>query len=303
MLKKSVFLLFFKLLKGVIMKKILLFTLLLSSLVSSAAPLVVKDGDNIGFLGDSLTQFANREYGFILLVMGALKADGVKNLKYIPGGIGGDRSNSILARLDKFLARKPSIVILQVGVNDVAWGKRGVELPQYEKNIREIVARCEKAGSRMVLVTPTLHTEDLKFANNVKLAKYADVVRKIAREKNILLADWQKKMREIIRAGKIPADKGYALTIDKVHLNGYGNMYLSCAILETLGMEKSKVESFIPEWKKIPSMAPILNMWNSPQYRISMEDHAVLYKEAQKHKMTVDAYCRFLIGEKIKSLK
>ena len=44
----------------------MLFTLLLSSLVSSAAPLVVKDGDNIGFLGDSLTQFANREYGFIL---------------------------------------------------------------------------------------------------------------------------------------------------------------------------------------------------------------------------------------------
>lgn len=303
MLKKSVFLLFLKLLKGVIMKKILLFTLLLSSLVSSAAPLVVKDGDNIGFLGDSLTQFANREYGFILLVMGALKAEGVKNLKYIPGGIGGDRSNSILARLDKFLARKPSIVILQVGVNDVAWKKHGVELPQYKENIRKIVAKCEKAGARMVLVTPTLYTEDPAFADNIKLEKYAQFIRDFAKEKNILLVDWQKKMRKIIASNAIQADKGNHLTIDRVHLNGYGNMYLSCAILETLGMEKSKVESFIPKWKKIPSMAPILNMWNSPKYRISMEDHAVLYKEAQKHKMTVDAYCRFLIGEKIKSLK
>lgn len=155
----------------------------------------------------------------------------------------------------------------------------------------------------MVLVTPTLHTEDLKFANNVKLAKYADVVRKIAREKNILLADWQKKMREIIRVGKIPADKGRRLTIDRVHLNGYGNMYLACAILETLGMEKAKINSFIPKWKKIPSMAPLLNSWNSPQYRISMEEHSLLYREAQKKKMTVDAYCRFLIKEKIRSLQ
>ena len=286
------------------MKKIIVLLSVLSiSLMASGAPLIVKDGDNIGFLGDSLTQFANREYGFILLVMGALKADGVKNLKYIPGGIGGDRSNSILARLDKFLARKPSIVILQVGVNDVSWGKRGVELPQYEKNIREIVARCEKAGARMVLVTPTLHTEDTAYANNVKLEKYAQTIRNIAKEKNIPLVDWQKKMREIIASNKIQADKGNHLTIDRVHLNGYGNMYLACAILETLGMEKRKIDSFIPAWKKIPSMAPLLNAWNSPQYRISMEDHALLYKEAQKHKMTVDAYCRFLIGDKIKSLK
>ena len=286
------------------MKKIIVLLSVLSiSLMAGGAPLIVKNGDNIGFLGDSLTQFANREYGFILLVMGALKAEGVKNLKYIPGGIGGDRSNSILARLDKFLAKKPSIVILQVGVNDVAWAKKGVELPQYEKNIREIVSRCEKAGARMVLVTPTLHTENPAYANNVKLEKYAQTIRNIAKEKNIPLVDWQKKMREIIASNKIRADKGNHLTIDKVHLNGYGNMYLACAILETLGMDKGKVESFMPAWKKIPSMAPILNMWNSPQYRISIEDHAVLYKEAQKNKMTVDAYCRHLIGEKIRELK
>ena len=286
------------------MKKIMILLFMLSiSFMASGASLIVKNGDNIGFLGDSLTQFANREYGFILLVMRALKAEGVKNLKYIPGGVGGDRSNSILARLDKFLAKKPSIVILQVGVNDVSWAKKGVELPQYEKNIREIVARCEKAGARMVLVTPTMHTEEPTFANNVKLEKYAQSVRNIAKEKNIPLVDWQKKMRAIIASNRIPADKGNHLTIDKVHLNGYGNMFLACAILETLGMDKKKVESFIPAWKKIPSMAPILNMWNSPKYRISMDDHAVLYKEAQKNKMTVDAYCRHLIGEKIRELK
>ena len=286
------------------MKKILLLLLLFCfSLMASGGTLLIKDGENIGFLGDSLTQFANREYGFILLVMGALKAEGVKNLKYIPGGVGGDRSNSILARLDKFLAKKPTIVILQVGVNDVSWAKKGVDLPQYEKNIREIVARCEKAGARMVLVTPTMHTEDPAFANNVKLEKYAQAVRDIAKEKNIPLVDWQKNMRQIIASDKIQADKGNHLTIDRVHLNGYGNMYLACAILETLGMEKSKVESFIPAWKKIPSMAPILNMWNSPKYRISIDDHILLYKEAQKNNMTVDAYCRHLIGEKIKSLQ
>lgn len=285
------------------MKKIFYLFFLAFSISLWGSPLQVKEGDTIGFLGDSLTQFANRKYGFIHLVMGALKEEGIKKLKYVPGGVGGDRSSSILARLDKFLARKPSIVILQVGVNDVAWGKRGVKLPEYKKNMRKIVQRCEKAGARMVLVTPTLHTEEPAYKNNVELEKYAQAVRDLAKEKKLLLVDWQKIMRSIIVSNRIRADKGNHLTIDKVHLNGYGNMYLACAILETLGMEKAKIDSFIPKWKKIPSMAPILNAWNSPQYMISMEEHALLYNEAQKKKMTVDAYCRFLIREKIRSLQ
>lgn len=286
------------------MKTLFCFFLVFASSFSVfSAPLLVKEGDNIGFLGDSLTQFANRDYGFIHLVMGALKAEGIQKLKFIPGGVGGDRSNSILARLDKFLARKPTIVILQVGVNDVSWKKRGVTLPQYKKNLQEIVERCEKASARMVLVTPTMHTEDFQYENNIKLEKYAQAVRDLAKKKKIPLVDWNKRMHEIIAGKKIPADKGNVLTIDKVHLNGYGNLFLACAILETLGMEKNRIESYLPKWKKIPSMAPLLNAWNSPKYRISIEDHALLYREAQKKKMTVEAYCRFLIREKINSLK
>ena len=68
----------------------------------AAAEIVIKDGDSIAFMGDSLTQLGNlqKPNGYIHLVIEGLKAAGV-NAVPIPAGIGGNTTQHMLARLEK----------------------------------------------------------------------------------------------------------------------------------------------------------------------------------------------------------
>ena len=93
-----------------------------------SAQITVKSGEKIAFLGDSITQQGNWESGYINLVMSALEANGIKAVK-IPAGISGHKSNQMLARLERdVLKKKPQIMTLSCGVNDVWHGRRGVSL-------------------------------------------------------------------------------------------------------------------------------------------------------------------------------
>lgn len=65
----------------------------------------------------------------------------------IPAGISGHKSNQMLARLERdVLKKKPQIMTLSAGVNDVWHGRRGVSLEDYRKNITEIVDKAAGCG-------------------------------------------------------------------------------------------------------------------------------------------------------------
>jgi lysophospholipase L1-like esterase len=99
-----------------------------------SAPMV-KEGDRIGFLGDSITQFGNGPSGYVNLVMKGLRICGVKAEK-VPAGISGNKSNNMLARLERdVLSKNVTWMTLSCGVNDVWHRERGVELEEYKKNI------------------------------------------------------------------------------------------------------------------------------------------------------------------------
>ena len=93
------------------------------------AEIAVKSGDKIAFLGDSITQGGWRNAtGYVRLVMSGLEANGVK-AEAIPAGIGGHKSNDMLARLERdVISKKPQWMTLSCGVNDVWHGKRGIAL-------------------------------------------------------------------------------------------------------------------------------------------------------------------------------
>jgi lysophospholipase L1-like esterase len=63
---------------------------------------VIKDGDSIAFMGDSLTQlgYVHKPNGYIHLVIEGLKQAGV-NAVPIPAGVGGNTTRDMLARLDR----------------------------------------------------------------------------------------------------------------------------------------------------------------------------------------------------------
>ena len=287
-------------------QKMVLFTLLFCS-VSFVCPgtekILVKSGEKILFLGDSITQFGNRTDGFIHLTMDGLKKAGVQKLTFIPGGVSGNRTTQVLKRLPALLKKKPHWIILQIGVNDVNWAKNGgVALPRYKINMYSILDQCAKAGAKVVLVTPTLCREQ-PHPNNKILDTYCAFLREEAAKRKLVLADWNKDMQSLLRSGKVIGDPHRRLTIDNLHLNGYGNLYLAQTILKALGVKDSVLAEREKIWRKIPSMAPILNSWGNPHVKISLEEFELLHKAASAKKMTVKKYTEQLIYDHVRSLK
>ena len=85
-----------------------------------AGEVVIKNGDSIAFLGDSITQLGDvqKPNGYVNLVIEGLKAAGV-TARPIPAGIGGNTTVDLLARLDRdVIAKKPVWMTLNCGIND-----------------------------------------------------------------------------------------------------------------------------------------------------------------------------------------
>ncbi|MBO5724794.1 MAG: hypothetical protein J6S58_08205 [Lentisphaeria bacterium] len=266
--------------------------------------IAVRSGEKILFLGDSITQFGNRKDGFVRQTMDGLKQAGIKNLTFIPGGVSGNRTVQVLQRLPALLKQKPDWVILQIGVNDVNWGKNGgVKLPQYKINIQSILGQCAKINARVVLVTPSLCREKLSFPNNKILDEYCAYLRQEAVKRKLILADWNRNMQTLLRSGKVKGDPDRVLTIDGLHLNGYGNMYLAQTILRALGVSEKTIAALEISWKKVPSMAPVLNSWSYPGILISMDDFETVRKAAQAKKLTVKKYMEKVLYDHVRELK
>lgn len=108
------------------------------------------NNDKIAFLGDSITWYGNvYATGYVNLVMSGLEANEIHAEK-IPAGRGGHTSRHMLERLERdVLDKKPQIMILSCGVNDVWHGKHGVPLPDYKKNITAIVEKAQSAGIKV----------------------------------------------------------------------------------------------------------------------------------------------------------
>ena len=82
--------------------------------------LMVKEGDTLAFLGDSITQFGQQKPdGYVNLTIRALAEAGVE-VKAVKAGISGHKSDNMLARLNRdVLSKKPRWMTLSCGVNDV----------------------------------------------------------------------------------------------------------------------------------------------------------------------------------------
>ena len=233
------------------------------------ADLLVKPGEKIAFLGDSITQGGNRKNGYITFVMDALNREGLE-LTHIPAGISGHKSTNMLARLARdVLSKKPDWMLLSCGVNDV-WhftltlGKRtfqGVELEDYQKNIRSIVEQAEAAGIKVMILTSTMIGEDPEKETNKRLEPYNDFLRELAAEKKLPLADLDQAMRAAL--AKIPDEKGKArmfgepkydrmiknkLTTDGCHMNTLGNIMMAKGILRTFGLGEEKIAAAEIDW-------------------------------------------------------
>ncbi|MCY2931877.1 MAG: family 20 glycosylhydrolase [Planctomycetota bacterium] len=215
---------------------------------AGAQEILVKDGQTVAFLGDSITEFgAATPEGYVRLVARGLEANGVR-IQVVGGGVQRHTSNDMLARLERdVLSKKPHWMTLSCGVNDT-W--LGVSLDTYKKNITAIVDRCQGAGVKVVILTATMVGKDPANENNQKVLLQNEFLRGLAKERKYPLADLHTDMLALLK--KAPADPaegaGNSLTTDGVHMNAAGNRMMAMGVLRAFGLNEEQLWKAQAAW-------------------------------------------------------
>ncbi len=206
----------------------------------------LKAGDRIVFLGDSITQGGAGPNGYVTMIRKELdKRHADLKIEVIGAGISGNKVPDLQRRVDKdVIAKKPTIVVIYIGINDVWHGEkdpaRGTTPEAFESGLKEVIGKCRDAGAAVVLCTPTVIGEKQDAANTLdaKLDQYSDISRKTAKELKLPLCDLRKAFLDHLKLhNKENADKG-VLTSDRVHLNQAGNQFVADTMLEIIDPAK-----------------------------------------------------------------
>jgi acyl-CoA thioesterase-1 len=117
---------------------------------AAAAPTIPAGSPVVVFLGDSLAAGLHlpADQAFPAVAQRELAAAGLP-FELVNAGVSGDTTAGGLRRIDWVLARKPAVVVVELGGND---GLRGQDLASVETNLRAIVARAKAAGARVLLL-------------------------------------------------------------------------------------------------------------------------------------------------------
>ena len=221
--------------------------LLALSVATGVADLAVKDGEKIGFLGDSITQQGwDNPKGYVKLVVAGLEANGIK-VEPIPAGISGHKSNQMLQRVEAdVLSKKPQWMTLSCGVNDVWHGPKGVPLDEYEQNIRAIVEKAAAAGAKVVLLTSTPIGENPKLGTNLAGETFNQVLKKIATEKKVAIADLGAAFWAELKTKGVVGKN--VLTTDGVHMNPEGNKVMARGVSKAFGASEAELKKAEDAW-------------------------------------------------------
>jgi lysophospholipase L1-like esterase len=186
------------------------------------------------FFGDSITQAGVQPGGYVDLIKKAL--DPAK-YEVIGAGIGGNKVYDLYLRMeDDVLNKKPDVVVIYIGVNDV-WHKQSSRTgTDYDKFIRfyeALIKKIQGNGASVVLCTPAVIGEKKNNANEMDadLDKYSGAIRDIAAKNNLPLCDLRTIFKTYDAEHNTEDKEKGVLTSDGVHLNAKGNQTLADKLL------------------------------------------------------------------------
>ena len=186
------------------------------------------------FFGDSITQQGVKTGGYVDLIRKNLDSS---KYEVIGAGIGGNKVYDLYLRMeDDVLNKKPDLVVIYIGVNDV-WHKlssrTGTDQNKFVEFYQALIIKIQANGAQVVLCTPAVIGEKKSGANEMdtELDKYSDEIRQLAVKNKLPLVDLRKLFTGYDLQNN-PQDlaKGI-LTTDGVHLNDTGNKTLAETLL------------------------------------------------------------------------
>jgi lysophospholipase L1-like esterase len=191
------------------------------------------------FFGDSITEQADEPDGFLTIIRTAF-ADNNNESIIINAGVGGDKVTDLLKRLDDdILSKKPTIVVIYIGINDV-WhytlGIGGTPKNEYRTNLKEIIGRIQAAQAKVILCTPSVIGEYFEKTDsiNTMLDEYCGISREVAAGQNVELCDLRSIFVQYLSSHNPNKYIRGILTTDMVHLNKEGNALVAHNLLPML---------------------------------------------------------------------
>lgn len=199
----------------------------------------LKDGDRIIFFGDSLTYLAGKEEpkdkvtkGYVRIVKETL-AEKHKDKKIEIDWVatGGHTVPDLIKRVDEdVIAKKPTIVVIQIGCNDA----RRLPADTFKSSLEELIDRLQKEKIQVVQCTLTSVGEKHDGTNkdDPNLEKFAAIEREVAKAKDVPLNDLRKAFVYYWKSNN-PDNKGSGiLTYDGNHFNDAGNKFVAEQMLK-----------------------------------------------------------------------
>jgi isoamyl acetate esterase len=189
------------------------------------------------FFGDSITQAGINPGGYIMLVDSMCNKEGLKeNYEFIGAGIGGNKIYDLYLRMEEdVLVKKPDVVFIYVGVNDV-WHKSsfgtGTDADKFEKFYQAVIKKLTDKNIKVVLCTPAAIGEKTDFSNSQDgdLNEYSKIIRGLAAKNNLAVVDLRKMFLDYNLKNNMDNKTSGVLTTDGVHLNAKGNQLVAGAM-------------------------------------------------------------------------
>jgi isoamyl acetate esterase len=206
-----------------------------------ATSMLLQKSKRVIFFGDSITQMGVNPGGYIVKIGEMLEQKGLsKEYELIGAGIGGNKIYDLYLRMDDdVVSKKPDIVFIWVGVNDV-WHKTssgtGTDADKFEKFYTAIIKKLQDKGIRVILCTPACIGEKTDFTNQQDgdVNKYAQIIRGLAKNYKCDLVDLREDFLSYDLKNNPENKESGILTVDKVHLNPVGNEFVAGKMIDVL---------------------------------------------------------------------
>lgn len=210
-------------------------------IITSSLAMVNRKKEKVVFFGDSITQMGVSKGGYIDLMNTSFQQKGLQNnYELIGAGIGGNKVYDLYLRMpEDVMDKKPSTVVIWVGVNDV-WHKTGAgtgtDIDKYEKFYVAIIKKLQSKKIKVIVTTPAAIGEkkDGTNAQDKDIDAYSDVIRKLATQNNCKLVDLRKIFMDYEKQHNTDNKELGILTTDRVHLNDAGNRLVADEMMKAL---------------------------------------------------------------------
>jgi lysophospholipase L1-like esterase len=221
---------------------------------AQTVPKPFADGDTVCFLGDSITH-GGSYHRFIELFYVSSQPE--KKINIINCGIGGDRADGALKRLDwDVLVHQPTVIAIMLGMNDIGHGNydsptptpevlaaREQSITAYRKNMTALIeAIQQRSKASIILIKPSPYDETAEIPGkparkgaNSALAKCADICGELAQKYHTAVVDFHGPMTKLMAEGQ-KLDPAFALVgRDRVHPGPPGHLVMASLFLRAQG--------------------------------------------------------------------